>query len=133
MPSKPRGKHRLVLRDPPAEHEPVLVRLHAAMLQHPVATQAIVSALVAEGRRFAETPEGRRWSARLARSELVRRGQILWEGSGLALFDDDAGAVLPSALLDCALGALAGADVMGLLDRLWQSTHEVRDAAPRLP
>lgn len=133
MPAERRGKRRLVLRDPPADREEVLARLHAAMLQHPIATQAIVSALVAEGRRFAETPEGRRWSARLSRSELVRQGQILWEGSGLALFDEDPDAVLPSALVDCALGALAGDDVMGLLDKLWQPPPGGRDASTRLP
>ena len=88
-------------------------------MKHPLAAQAAITALVSEGRRFAETTAGRRWHARLAGSELVRRGQELWEGSGLGLFEDDPDVVLPSALLDSLLGHIAAGDVMTVIKGFW--------------
>ncbi len=91
---------RLRLRTP---EDPLARALRAAsefFLKHPLAAQALFTALVAEGRRFAQTPEGRRWRAGLAQSELVRRGRALWEGSLLNMLDDDPDAVMPSSVFD---------------------------------
>jgi hypothetical protein len=94
----------------------------------------VITALVSEGRRFAETPAGRAWCARLAGSELVRRGQELWEGSGLGLFDDDPDTVLPSALIDSLLGRIAAGDVMTVIKSFWGDVpDEVRRRAASHP
>lgn len=39
---------------------------------------SLVSGLVAEGRRFAETDSGRRWTSVLAASQLATNGWMLW-------------------------------------------------------
>jgi hypothetical protein len=130
MRRRPR-RARLVLRDRPAAQRDVLEIAHRALLKHPLAAQAAITALVSEGRRFAETAAGRRWHARLAGSELVRRGQELWEGSGLGLFEDDPDTVLPSALLDSLLGHLAVGDVMTVIKGFWgELPEEVRGRGP---
>jgi hypothetical protein len=98
------------------------------LLKHPVATQAAVRALVAEGRRFAETPDGRRWKTRLAGSELVRRARMLWQGSVLNMFEESPGTLLPSALLDAVMGALVSDELPALLARLLAQDYD--DAGP---
>jgi hypothetical protein len=113
-----------VLRDRATAQTEVLARAHRALLKHPLASQAAITALVAEGRRFAETRAGRRWCARLVGTDLVRRGQELWEGSGLGLFEDDPETVLPSALVDSLLGRIAAGDVMGVIKTLWGEIPE---------
>jgi hypothetical protein len=77
-------------------------------LQHPMAAQALFTALVAEGRRVSETPDGQRLRAALADSELVRRGRVLWERSPLALLEDAPDVVLPAGLRDALTRLLAG-------------------------
>ena len=111
---------RIVLRDPRPERDALLQRVHEVLLRQPVAAQAVVSALVAEGRRFAGTPAGRRWLAKLDGSDLVRRGQSLWEASSLVLFEEDRDTVLPSALIDSILGAIAVADGVPALSDPWE-------------
>ncbi|MBI4516547.1 MAG: hypothetical protein HY699_12115 [Deltaproteobacteria bacterium] len=81
------------------------------MLKHPAAAQAAFRALVAEGRRFAQTPEGRRWQAQLAGSELIRRGRALWEGSMLNALEDSPEAVMPSAIIDAVVQAISRPDL----------------------
>lgn len=95
----------------------LLADLQLVLLKYPRATQAALRALVAEGRRFAETPEGRRWHARLAASALVRRGHVLWGGSLLDLFDPSEDRVVPTAYVDAVVAALARHDLQALLER----------------
>ena len=92
---------------------------HLLLLKYPAAAQAAFRALVAEGRRFARTPEGRRWKERLASSTLVRRGHMLWEGSALDVLEERTDTVLPSALLDAIVGAIGSAELPELLARLF--------------
>src|SRR5438477_444726 len=82
----------------------------------------------AAGRRFAETPTGRRWTARLARCELVRRGRMLWQGSVLNMFEENPDALLPSALLDAVMGAIVSEALPALLARLLEQGYD--DAGP---
>jgi len=96
----------LVLRREWDELGTILRELAVLVRRHPVAMQAVCRALVAEGRRFVETPEGHTWHARLAGSELVRRGRILWEASALDLLDDRGDARLPTAFVDALVGVL---------------------------
>lgn len=93
------------------------------VLRHPVAMRAAVGALVAEGRRFAETPEGAALRAQLERSELVRRARLVWQMASHSLLSEldtgDATAeALPTAWLDGLFSAAAG-DPDRVLDRLF--------------
>jgi len=89
------------------------------LARHPVTAQAVFAAFVAEGRRFASRPEGKRWKAALANSEFVRRGRALWESSALKLLEDHADTVIPSAVFDAIVQALSDADPgNALLSRL---------------
>jgi hypothetical protein len=78
----------------------VLRTLQAALLKHPVASQAAFNALLAEGRRFAATPEGGALKAKLERSELVHRARLVLDFATLSLLEQDPPDVLPSAYLD---------------------------------
>jgi hypothetical protein len=98
----------------------LLRELQFLLLRHPMAMQGLVRALIAEGRRFAETPAGERWRPRLVRSELVRRGRALWEASALGMVEERSATALPSALLDAVLGALTTAEPEAMLDELLQ-------------
>jgi hypothetical protein len=112
------GPPRLVLGE---VDDPLLSLLQDAQLllfKYPSAAQAAFRALVAEGRRFATTPEGRAWRDRLAGSELVRRGLTLWAGSSLDMLTEPADGALPSGYLEAIFDALASDDLHGLLLRL---------------
>ena len=74
------------------------------VLRHPVAAQAIYRALVAEGRRFAGTPDGRRWKAKLEASETMRRASAMWGESALNALVDSGDSIIPPSFLDAALG-----------------------------
>ncbi|QSQ23449.1 hypothetical protein JY651_00220 [Pyxidicoccus parkwayensis] len=78
-------------------------RARLLLLQHPIAAQAAFSALVAEGRRFAATPEGRTWATALAASPLMRHASALWGALGLDMLEEDPNTVLPTAWLDALL------------------------------
>lgn len=98
------------------------------LLKYPATAQAGFRALVAEGRAFAKTPIGRRWRSRLARSELVRRGRILWEGSLLNMLEETSDSVIPSALLEAIIVATASGELSALLSRLLQTENDNADA-----
>ncbi|WP_163997978.1 hypothetical protein [Pyxidicoccus caerfyrddinensis] len=90
----------------PAHAGDVVALLHRArllLLQHPVAAQAAFSALVAEGRRFAATPEGHSQATALAASPLIRHASELWGALGMDMLEEDPNTVLPSAWLDALL------------------------------
>jgi hypothetical protein len=109
---------RLVLRE-----QDTLERLlrHAQRLRrrNPVIAGALLRALVAEGRRFASTSEGRRWQDRLASSDLISRGRLLWLAAGFDRLLDggEEPAVVPSDWLLFAADALQGTDIEALLAR----------------
>lgn len=96
----------------------LLRRLQLALLEHPVAAQAAFAALMAEGRRFAETPEGAAWKAALEGSELVRNGRRLWDAVSMSMLEEDPATVVPSAYLEALLRAAASADLEALLGKL---------------
>ena len=106
---------RLVLQTAADPLTDLLRTASASVLKHPFAAQAIFAGLVAEGRRFAETEEGRRWQAALADSEFVRRARALWEGSVLNLLEDSPDALLPSAIFDALVQAASRPDLPALL------------------
>jgi hypothetical protein len=82
------------------------------------AIRAVTQAFVAEGRRFAATPEGQRWKQRLAQSGLIRTGRLIWRAYGLDAPMDDEPAVTASEWLDEFIGQLAGANLEAILSKL---------------
>jgi hypothetical protein len=96
----------------------LLRRLQRLMLKHPVAAQAAFTALVAEGRRFAATPEGAAWKATLAGSELVRNGRQLFGALSLELLEEDSSTVVPSAYLEALFQAARSPELEALLCQL---------------
>lgn len=113
----------LLLDEPEDELSRLLLELRWLALKHPIAARAACRALRAEGERYAATPEGRAWRRRLAGSELVRRGQLVWEvGTSNALDgngdggDDDV-VVLPSELVDAFARAAARRDLESAIAR----------------
>jgi hypothetical protein len=87
--------------------------------RYPAMTRAVATALVAEGRPFADTDEGRQWRSVLEDSELVRRGRMLWYVGGLddLLADAQEPIALPSDWLKVAADALVHTDLEALLSR----------------
>lgn len=114
---------RIVLEAPEEEVVTALREAQFLLLKHPVAAQAAFAAFVAEGRRFAATPEGRAWHAALVDSALIRRGRVLWDGSALTMLQESPDTLLPSSLLDAIVGATASGDLGVLLGRVF---HDAR-------
>jgi hypothetical protein len=92
--------------------------------KHPIAAQAIFRAFVAEGRAFAKTNEGRAWRDELARSELIRRGRVVWEVGTLNLLEENDETVLPSKLLDALVYAAGIEAIEPFLSKLFETTKE---------
>lgn len=82
-------------------------QLARAIVKHPLAAQAAYSALIREGRAFAETDEGRRVRAQLARSELAARLRTAWQlvTFGMLEADPPPGAI-PSVLVEALVQAV---------------------------
>lgn len=109
---------RLVLR----EDNDTLIRWlrHGQRLltQHPQAARALVQALVAEGRRFAQTPEGQQWKETLTRSAWVQRGRLIWEAYHLDALLESEPAIMPTAWLDMIGSAAASPELETVLSSL---------------
>jgi hypothetical protein len=115
---------------PPPEPTPeataqlaLLRRLQGLLLEHPVAAQAAFSALLAEGRRFAATPEGAVWKRVLADSDWVRNGRLLWDVVSLNLLEETPSGALPSAYLEALFRAAETPDLEGLMRSLLGGAH----------
>ena len=109
----------LTLDDPTDIPDPLL-QLQGAVMKHPMAAQALFSALIAEGRAFEETAEGQVWRDRLKVSELMHRARLALDLPGLSLLTGAPQGPLPSAYID-ALFVMAGARQPGeMLDALFK-------------
>ncbi len=95
----------------------LLSRAQRLILKYPFAAQAIFSAFVAEGRRFAETPEGSALRDELARSELVERCRVVFQFVTHNVLEERPSPGLPSAILDAFVEAARTADLESLLRR----------------
>lgn len=129
---------------PPADDEAPLFELRAddallaplrqaqrLMLEHPAAAQRLFSALVAEGRRYAETPEGAALARRLEGSELIRRGRVVWEVGTLNLLEESSPSALPTRLLDLFARATAVEALEPFLARLFGLSEDDAPAPAR--
>jgi hypothetical protein len=104
--------------------EAALVRaLQLAIFQHPIAAQAVFAALVAEGRRFATTEEGKLWEHRLASSTLLTRGRKLWDVLTLNALDDNPSSVLPSRVVDAFVKLVHDRTLEDLVARMYGSSE----------
>jgi hypothetical protein len=94
----------------------MLNSLQRLLLLHPVAAQAAFSAAVAEGRRFVETDEGRRWASVLLGSPLLARLRRVWESSTLNMLEEKPTTVLPSVFIEAIFRAARSTQLDSLLD-----------------
>ena len=109
----------LALDDPAGIPHPLL-QLQGAVMKHPMAAQALFSALIAEGQAFEKTAEGQVWRDRLKRSELMHRARLALDLPGLSLLTRTSEGPLPSAYVD-ALFVMAGARQPGeMLEALFK-------------
>ncbi|EAU66243.1 hypothetical protein STIAU_3813 [Stigmatella aurantiaca DW4/3-1] len=114
------------------ENEPIelLRRLQSLLLQHPLAAQAAFSALIAEGRRFAATPEGAVWKEALANSELVRNGRLLWDVLSLNLLEEEPSTVVPSSYVEALFQVASSSGLETLMRRLRDAGAEGTHGGP---
>jgi len=115
---------RIELRDPAATEIAILGSLQRVLLKHPVACQAAFTALLAEGRRFGDTPEGRLWRQRLVNSSLLQRARLVFDLATLSLLEEGEVNHIPSAYLDAIFLVASGGDTDELLNRLFWKRGE---------
>jgi hypothetical protein len=96
----------------------VLHRARRAVVEQPALAQAITSFLVGEGRRFAETDEGRRWLDALRDAPEVERLRRIWEATTLNLLDDHTAGGVPPAWVDLLADLAATGRVDGVVAAL---------------
>ncbi|MEO8699592.1 MAG: hypothetical protein ABI867_06085, partial [Kofleriaceae bacterium] len=114
----------LLLDEPDDELSRVLSELRWLAMKHPLAARSACRALRAEGQRFAATSEGRTWADRLAGSELVRRGQLIWDVGTSNALDGDDDRILPSELIDAFARASARRDLETAIARRTEPSPE---------
>jgi hypothetical protein len=96
----------------------LLRRLQVLLLKHPIVVQTAFSALIAEGRRFAATPEGAAWKSVLASSPLIQQGRRLWDALSLNIPEEDPATVLPSAYIEALFRATSSSQLEEVLRQL---------------
>jgi hypothetical protein len=102
------------------ESDATLAAVQDVVNRFPLAVQAAVRALVAEGRSYAQTDEGRELKARLVGTPLVRRLRTIWESVSEQAFVPDDRQVLPSVIIDRLAGIAAREDLDPLLSRFFE-------------
>jgi hypothetical protein len=115
---------RVEIRDPVPTELALLRALQRALLKHPVAGQAAFTALVAEGRTFGETAEGRVWRERLINSSLLQQARLVFDLATLGMLDERGEDALPSSYLDALFMAAASGDADALLNQLFWAGDE---------
>jgi len=106
----------------PAEEQELdaLAGLQRVIFKYPMATQAAFSALVAEGRRFASTPEGRDLALRLTSAKEMDRARMLWEVLSMSAFTEQYDGPLPSLFVETLVRTLKTQHLEPLLTRLFE-------------
>lgn len=103
----------------------LLEQARVFLLRHPIASQAVFTALVGEGRRFAATERGAAWARTLAHAPAMTRAREVWEATSLNLLTADEQAVLPSTWVEALLRAVE----LPELDRLLTRLHAGRETS----
>jgi hypothetical protein len=104
--------------DANSELEGLLESVRAAVFRHPIAVQAAFAALVAEGRRYAETAEGTELLEGLLRSPSLSRLRVAWEVLTMSAFVEKPEGALPSVFVDTLMRNLKVTALEPLLARL---------------
>jgi hypothetical protein len=111
-----------VVTESPADNEPSDASLQDALKQaerllllHPMAAQAAFSALVAQGRRFATTPEGQHLASALSASPLLAKLRRVWEATTLNMLEEQPTTVLPNMYVEAIFRAARSANLEDLL------------------
>src|SRR5262249_48128834 len=113
---------RVELKDPAAAEIELLRDLQHVLLKHPVACQAAFTALLEEGRQFANTHEGRKWQQKLVQSSLLQRARLVFDLSTLGLLEEGPASQVPSSYLDALfMVASSGGEADEVLNRLFWS------------
>jgi hypothetical protein len=97
-----------------------LYDLQDALLRYPMVVQRVFSALVAEGKRFAETPEGAALRDRLLASKSTASARMLWELLTAHSFTEDSFTVLPSAFVERLVQLIAVRGLEPLVSRVFE-------------
>jgi len=108
----------LTLREENEQLSDFLLAGQRFLMRHPQASRDVISGLLEEGRRFAQTPEGKAWMDALTHSELVKRSLMIWEAYGLDLLLETRPAVTPSTWLEMIVAAMANPDLESILSML---------------
>ena len=114
----------LTLEDEGQELLSILEEAQYLILRHPIAAQGLFAAFVAEGRCYAHTAEGRRWTERLAGSDLIRKGRVVWEVTTMKVLEEDAPNVFPSAYAEAFAQVTRQHPLEPLLSRLFDPTGD---------
>jgi hypothetical protein len=104
----------------------MLAEAQRRIAAHPRVVAALISALAAEGRRFAATDEGRRCRAALLRSARLHRAQLVWDAFGLDRFARAATGFTPRDWIDLFAAAGASDSVEAALGELLVAGAEQR-------
>jgi hypothetical protein len=96
------------------------------------ALRTLLRSLIEEGRRFAATPAGQRWTGILADSPAVDRGWLLWSHANIDLLLRNAARLPdnPAMLLEAALQQLAAIDIAKLMSELSRLGVELDSGDP---
>jgi hypothetical protein len=101
------------------EEADTLRSLQELLMRFPLATQAAFSALVAEGRHYAGTPDGARLLQELTHSKRAHRARVVWEILTLSGITDQKTHAVPSVFLDKMARTLVFERLEPILARLF--------------
>jgi hypothetical protein len=96
----------------------LLLEMQRLIARYPYVARSIAAAFVAEGQRFAQTPEGQVWHDILSQSDLIRRGQLIWEAYALDNLLETEPERLPNVWMDTFAAAAAHTDLESILSML---------------
>lgn len=116
----------LSLAEADEDIEHVLRRYERTYSRYPLAAAAAVRSLIAEGRRYAATSEGKAMKNSLARSPAVRRGRLIWDACGLDVLADSSTKELAGELVERFLSALSDGGIERALSQLLLSRTQER-------
>jgi len=108
----------LVIEDERSQVDPLLLDVRRALWRHPLAAQSLFAMLVAEGRRFATTPEGKEWAARLAACETLEQVGVVWDLVTSRALEDDPDVVVPSVVAEAFVKAATDRSLAQLITLL---------------
>ena len=107
----------------------LLMEMQTLIARYPFVARTLAAAFVAEGHRFAQTPEGHIWYEALSQSDLIRRGQLIWEAYALDNLLETEPEHLPSIWMDTFAAAANHPDLETMLSMLL--VQRVRDGSLR--